>query len=636
MSTSVDGMKILFVIDSLGAGGAERSLAELLPALEDAGIEAIIACLDRRTYGVEAEVLASGADVRFLPRRPIARLRELRRIVAKESPDLIHTTILASNLAGRLASIGSPATVLTSLVNTPYAPIRKQDPRVRPLALSAIRLIDIATARRLTDHFHAITEAVKSWAVADMGLDPGRITVVHRGRNPDRLGEPSPERRRSARHALGLRDEDEVVLSVGRQEFQKGQRYLLEAVAALAPRRPRAAAPDRRPARRVVSGARSVARRPRARGAGARPRPSGGCAGPVGRVGPVRVPVALRRAGGSVLEAMALGLPIVASDLPAVREIVEEGENALLVPVAAADELARRDRSDPPGSEPGSRVRATEPRDLPGAVHLDPKHRGHDRPVPPPGARFHPASGRSTMTPDAPGDRLRVLHVITTGDRRGAEMFAADLIRALAESGIDQRVAVLRGSPPYPAGFEAPVDVLSSGRGRLIPGLRMDPMIAWRLRSLCRRWRPHVVQVHGGEPFKYAALVAGRRDRIVYRRIGLSPERATRGLTGRTYRLLMRRCRMIVAVAEAVRRETIDAFGVAADRVVTIPRGVDPGRVGSSLGRDGSRRRLGIADGCPRGHLAGRAVVGEGPVGPARGDGRRPPRPAGIGPSDRG
>ncbi len=203
------------------------------------------------------------------------------------------------------------------------------------------------------------------------------------------------------------------------------------------------------------------------------------------------------------------------------------------------------------------------------------------------------------MTPDALSDRLRVLHVITTGDRRGAEMFAADLIRALSASGVDQRVAVLRGSPPHPAGFEAPVDVLSSRRGRLIPGIRMDPMIAWRLRSLCRSWRPHVVQVHGGEPFKYAALVAGRRDRIVYRRIGLSPQRATRSLTGRTYRQLMRRCRMIVAVAEAVRRETIDAFGVAADRVVTIPRGVEPGRIGSPLGREESRRRLRIGMDAP-------------------------------------
>ena len=341
MNNSGSAMKILFVIDSLGAGGAERSLAELLPALEDAGIDAIIACLDRRTYGVEAEVLASGADVRFLPRRPIARLRELRKIVAKESPDLIHTTILASNLVGRLASIGSRATVLTSLVNTPYAPIRKQDPRVRPLALSAIRLIDVVTARRLTDHFHAITEAVKTWAVADMHLDPDRITVVHRGRNPDRLGEVDPERRRSARQALGLRDEDEVILTVGRQEFQKGQRFLLEAVAALAPRRPHL---------RLLIAGRRGASSPELDRLLAVPE----LADRVQVLGHredvpdllaasdlFAFPSLFEGLGGSVLEAMALGLPIVASDLPAVREIVEEGENALLVPVADPDELGR-------------------------------------------------------------------------------------------------------------------------------------------------------------------------------------------------------------------------------------------------------------------------------------------------------
>jgi glycosyltransferase involved in cell wall biosynthesis len=35
--------------------------------------------------------------------------------------------------------------------------------------------------------------------------------------------------------------------------------------------------------------------------------------------------------GGALIEAMALGLPIVASDVPAIREVVEEGRNALLV-----------------------------------------------------------------------------------------------------------------------------------------------------------------------------------------------------------------------------------------------------------------------------------------------------------------
>jgi glycosyltransferase involved in cell wall biosynthesis len=203
------------------------------------------------------------------------------------------------------------------------------------------------------------------------------------------------------------------------------------------------------------------------------------------------------------------------------------------------------------------------------------------------------------MSPEVTSDRLRILHVISTGERRGAEMFAADLIHALAADDVDQRVAVLRGSPPWAAGFEAPTTVLASEQPGRIPGLRMDLGTAWRLRSICRRWRPHVIQAHGGEPFKYVALVAGRRDRIVYRRIGQSPGRASQRLTGRVYRLMMRRPRTILAVAEAIRRETIDSFGVSADRVRTIPRGVDPHRIASPLGRDAARARLNISDAAP-------------------------------------
>jgi glycosyltransferase involved in cell wall biosynthesis len=44
--------------------------------------------------------------------------------------------------------------------------------------------------------------------------------------------------------------------------------------------------------------------------------------------------------GGVLIEAMALGLPIVASDLPAIREVVEEGGNALLVPHSDPGALA--------------------------------------------------------------------------------------------------------------------------------------------------------------------------------------------------------------------------------------------------------------------------------------------------------
>jgi glycosyltransferase involved in cell wall biosynthesis len=52
-----------------------------------------------------------------------------------------------------------------------------------------------------------------------------------------------------------------------------------------------------------------------------------------------------------VLEMMARGLPIVASDLPSTRDILTDGENALLVPPDSPDALAEAIRRllDDPG-----------------------------------------------------------------------------------------------------------------------------------------------------------------------------------------------------------------------------------------------------------------------------------------------
>ena len=333
-------MKVLYVIDGLGTGGAERSLAELQPGLQRAGIRSVIVCLRDRAEGVQGQVLADGADVRILDGTTFSQLRQLRRLFRAESPDLIHTTIFAANVIGRLASIGSPAVVLSSLVNTPYAAVRLEDPDVRRVSLAAVRAVDVFTARRLTDHFHAISHAVGDWAVQEMRVDPSRITVIERGRDPERLGDPSPERRAMVRRQLGLADDDDVVLAIGRQEFQKGHRYLLEAAAALRSRNPRlvvliagrkgSSSPDleRLSVRLDLdSTVRFLGHREDV--------PDLLAASDV-----FAFPSLYEGLGCAVIEAMALGLPIVASDIPAIREVVEDGRSAMLVAPGSADTIA--------------------------------------------------------------------------------------------------------------------------------------------------------------------------------------------------------------------------------------------------------------------------------------------------------
>ncbi|MGQ0670203.1 MAG: glycosyltransferase family 4 protein [Actinomycetota bacterium] len=194
---------------------------------------------------------------------------------------------------------------------------------------------------------------------------------------------------------------------------------------------------------------------------------------------------------------------------------------------------------------------------------------------------------------------MRVLHVVASGRRRGAEVFASDLAGALAQQGVVQRVAVLRASEGHAVSYAVPVTSLN-GKGMRVPGLRMDSRTLGALRGLIGGWKPDVIQAHGGEPLKYSVAVAlGRRRPLVYRRIGSVIEELARGPRRTAYGSLMRRAARVVAVADVLRKETIEVFRVSADRVVTIPNGVDPERLEPTMGRHEIRRSIGIAPSAP-------------------------------------
>jgi len=187
---------------------------------------------------------------------------------------------------------------------------------------------------------------------------------------------------------------------------------------------------------------------------------------------------------------------------------------------------------------------------------------------------------------------IRVLHLVAGGGRRGAEIFASDLVRALARHEVAQEVAVVTSPVPLAVEYDSPVRVMGTGRWR-VPALGVDVRALSAVRALVRSFRPHVIQSHGGEPLKYLALVGGRPP-IVHRRIGLVQHRVGRVRVA-AHGWLMRMASMTVAVAEAVREETIARFGVDPERIVTIRNAVDRERLRPVRGRQATRQALGIA-----------------------------------------
>jgi glycosyltransferase involved in cell wall biosynthesis len=180
---------------------------------------------------------------------------------------------------------------------------------------------------------------------------------------------------------------------------------------------------------------------------------------------------------------------------------------------------------------------------------------------------------------------FRVLHIVSSRQRRGAEVFASDLVGAAQRLSpeTDQRVAVLREEGAVE--FGAPTT-----------GLRVErPLGMWagslRLRRLHHQLEPDVVQTHGGDALRVAVL-AGIGP-VVHRRIGAAAPSIRGGARRSWHRLLLRRASLILPVAEHVRLDDIAVFGLDPSRVRTVPNAVDPARVvGPS--RAEARASLGI------------------------------------------
>jgi glycosyltransferase involved in cell wall biosynthesis len=333
-------LRVLYVIDDLGAAGAERSLAVMVAPYVRRGIELDVACLFDRP-GIHAELEADGATVFCVdgPGGRTGRIRRARRLIVKRRPDLVHTTLFEADLAGRVAAAAAGVPVVSSLVNSAYGLDQAAAPGIRAWKLRAAQLLDALTARRVV-RFHAISSHVADLMVAKLRLPRDRVDVIPRGRDPRRLGTRDASRRAGARLALGVADGVPLVVAAARQEYQKGLDVLIEAFATVHGSLPAArlviAGRDGNQTTSLRAAAAQLEQGGVVRFLGARSDlPDLLCAADV-----FVVSSRWEGLGSVLLEAMALQAPIVASDLPPIREVVSDGVHARLSAPGDSNALA--------------------------------------------------------------------------------------------------------------------------------------------------------------------------------------------------------------------------------------------------------------------------------------------------------
>ena len=331
-------MRVIHLIDSLAPGGSERSLADVTPHLIQQGVRLEVVVLHERP-GMTEEVRSAGASVEVLPGSNRATwVRQATALIKARQPDLVHTTLFDSDMVGRTAAVLAGVRVVSSLVGTPYGKEHRMETTQHAMKVRAAQLVDIATSRAVS-RFRAVSQAVKDVSVDRLHLRADIVEVIPGGRDPARLGRASMARRSAARADLQLGTEP-VVLAVGRQEPQKGFDSLLRAVPAMREANPDvqvivAGNPGRSSAQ-LTSIIEDLDLEGSVRMLGHREDIAELlCAADV-------LVLPSRREGlpGAVVEAMALEVPIVASDITPVREALGDPSLAELFSPGDVEGLA--------------------------------------------------------------------------------------------------------------------------------------------------------------------------------------------------------------------------------------------------------------------------------------------------------
>lgn len=328
-------IRVLELVTST-AGGAGWHVLRLALGMQQRGFDVSVAFgpgypLDAlfAQNGLRTHVLAMRRSLS--PPRNILAGFQVLDLLRRQRIDILHTHCsmagFVGRIAGRLARVPVILHTLHALASREHQAFWK-----RRLFLAVERGLNVCT-----DHYVAVSAAILRQAVASGIAETRHTTLIHHGLDLGNYrGSDDPS---ESRRELGFEPNGPVIGMVGRLEPQKGVEYLLAAMA-----RVRESHPDARllivgdgPLRQHLE---TLATRLRVHDRVLFLGWSSEVPKALKALDVFCMPSLWESFGYAILEAMACGVPVVASDVEGIPEVVIHRETGLLVPPRDPSALA--------------------------------------------------------------------------------------------------------------------------------------------------------------------------------------------------------------------------------------------------------------------------------------------------------
>lgn len=323
-------MKILQVAYKSTISGGEKVLFDLATSLKERGHDVSVICPDPgqlpdelRKVGIETTIIP------FHKTYDIRAARRLAQFITREQIEVLHShsmlTNIVSRVAGRLARV--PVSVSTEHLTMELGRGGRSGEIIERLKARYYRILDNYTSR-YNQQVIAVSNAVRDDLV-EQGIPTSRITVIQNGIN---IPDINPTARDRIRLDLGIKPGETVIGAVGRLSPQKDYPTLLRAFKEVESSCPEAIlliAGDGYLRDNLEKLTDELGIRERVKFLGYR----SNVLEVVSSFDIYALSSLWEGLPLAVLEAMAMGKPVVATSVPGTQEAVNEGETGFLVPL---------------------------------------------------------------------------------------------------------------------------------------------------------------------------------------------------------------------------------------------------------------------------------------------------------------
>ena len=222
-------MKVFYLIDSIGIGGAEKSLLEIVSNFQNC--EPVVCYL---FYQDDLKPIYIQRGIKIIPmgfKRSMKDKDMIPKIIQeieKEKPDVIHSSLYRSMMLTRKIKKSIDIPLVNSFVSDGYSKVRYRRLKlVEKLKLKFHQYIDRYSLKDV-DLFISNSNAIAHSNAKALNVPSNKIKVIHRGRDFNKYSNVDNLLVRKLIEELNLENK-KVILNVGRLMESKGQIDLLNA-----------------------------------------------------------------------------------------------------------------------------------------------------------------------------------------------------------------------------------------------------------------------------------------------------------------------------------------------------------------------------------------------------------------------